>query len=81
MTGGHAALPIWIDFMTSALAGEPVQDFKIPPGVIFVRADTDKGKPATPSNSRSRLVPMRRGTLPPSFRGGAPPGSFGDVQF
>ena len=81
MTGGHAALPIWIDFMSSALAGEPVQDFKIPPGVIFVRADTDKGKPATPSNSRSRLVPMRRGTLPPSFRGGAAPGGFGDVQF
>ncbi|MDX2020597.1 MAG: PBP1A family penicillin-binding protein [Deltaproteobacteria bacterium] len=81
MTGGHAALPIWIDFMTDALRDEPVQDFKIPPGIIFVRADADKGLPATPTNPRSRLVPIKRGTLPPNFRGPAAAGSFADPQF
>lgn len=81
MTGGHAALPIWLDFMTDALQGKPVQDFKVPPGVTFVRADADKGVPASPANPRSRMVPMRRGTLPPSFRTAAQMGTFADPRF
>src|SRR5262249_34532539 len=38
-TGGHAALPIWIEFMTDALADEPVRDFPIPEGVSYARVD------------------------------------------
>ena len=81
MTGGHAALPIWMDYMTEVLRDEPVEDFKIPPGVTFVRADADKGLPASPSNPRSRMVPMRRGTLPPNFRGAGQPATFADPKF
>jgi membrane carboxypeptidase/penicillin-binding protein len=36
-TGGRAALPIWIDFMNTALAERPVSDFAVPEGVEFRR--------------------------------------------
>ncbi len=81
MTGGHAALPIWLDFMTDALKDQPVSEFEVPPGVMFVRADPEKGVPATPANPKSRLVPVQRGALPPAFRSAAHIGSFGDPQF
>jgi penicillin-binding protein 1A len=38
-TGGHAALPIWIEFMGDALADKPVRDFPIPEGVSYARVD------------------------------------------
>lgn len=36
-TGGRAALPIWIDFMNTALADRPASDFPVPEGVEFRR--------------------------------------------
>jgi penicillin-binding protein 1A len=33
-TGGGLSLPIWIDFMASALKDVPVADYAVPPGVI-----------------------------------------------
>jgi penicillin-binding protein 1A len=33
-TGGGLSLPIWIDFMSSALKDVPVADYQVPPGVI-----------------------------------------------
>jgi penicillin-binding protein 1A len=38
-TGGRAALPIWIDFMSKALAQRPVTEFHAPPGVVFAHID------------------------------------------
>ena len=35
-TGGSMSLPVWIDFMGTALKGVPVQEFKAPPGVVNV---------------------------------------------
>lgn len=81
MTGGQTALPIWLDFMTEALGDSAPKAFEPPPGVLFVRADTEKGVPAPPSHPKSRLVPLRRGTLPPAFRSPAHAGSFNDAQF
>lgn len=81
MTGGHTALPIWMDFMTEALRSSPVVDFTIPPGILFVRADPEKGMPASPADPKSRLVPLQRGTLPPAFRGASHAGGFGDPRF
>ena len=34
-TGAIAALPIWTEFMIGAHEGLPVENFKIPPGVVF----------------------------------------------
>jgi penicillin-binding protein 1A len=43
-TGGHAALPIWMDFMKQALADRPVRDFPVPEGVTYARVDPTTGK-------------------------------------
>jgi penicillin-binding protein 1A len=47
-TGATAALPIWIDFMTKALAGRPTKDFTPPPGVVIQRIDKKTGLLARP---------------------------------
>ncbi|MFC4822177.1 penicillin-binding protein 1A [Dokdonella ginsengisoli] len=41
--GAKAALPIWIDFMRSALKDVPEQPFDMPPGVTRVRIDPASG--------------------------------------
>ena len=43
-TGAHAALPMWIAFMQTALKDRPALDFAPPPGVIQVRVDPRSGK-------------------------------------
>jgi penicillin-binding protein 1A len=79
-TGGQVALPIWLSYMQEALGSLPVHDFEPPPGVIFVRADPEKGVPARPQKPGSRLMPLKRGTLPPPFRTGSS-GRFSDERF
>jgi len=41
--GAKTALPIWTDFMTRALAGQPIRDFAQPPGVVVQRIDKATG--------------------------------------
>ncbi len=41
--GGRTALPLWINFMTKALSGQPVRDFSQPPGVVVVQIDPTTG--------------------------------------
>jgi penicillin-binding protein 1B len=52
LSGAQAALPIWIPFMTQALAGRPSQPFAEPEGVTWVDIDKDTGKLATPTCPR-----------------------------
>jgi penicillin-binding protein 1A len=80
-TGGQVALPIWLTYMKEAHKGLPVRDFPVPPGIVFARADPDKGLPATPNKAGSRLTPFRRGTLPPAFKATASGARFSDEQF
>lgn len=80
-TGGQTSLPIWLAFMREALQGEPIRDFAPPPGVVFARADPDKGVPAMPRQKNSRLIPFRRGTLPPAFKTAAYGARFSDEAF
>lgn len=42
-TGGRAALPMWIDFMRTALQGIPDHPPEQPPGLVTVRIDPDTG--------------------------------------
>jgi penicillin-binding protein 1A len=50
-TGGVAALPIWVDFMETALTGRPDQPMAQPEGMVTVRIDAETGRLAS---SRSR---------------------------
>src|SRR5262249_14740459 len=80
-TGGQVALPIWLAYMREALRDLPVRDFQPPSGVIFVRGDPEHGTPAGPSNPKSRLMPFRRGTLPPPFTSAMQGARFSDERF
>jgi penicillin-binding protein 1A len=81
VTGGQVAVPIWLAYMREALRDVPIRDFQPPPGVLFVRADPETGTPAPPSNPKSRLMPFRRGTLPPAFTSGMQGARFSDEKF
>jgi penicillin-binding protein 1A len=50
-TGGQVSLPIWLAYMKEAEKGRPVRDFPVPPGIVFARADPDKGLPALPTKA------------------------------
>jgi penicillin-binding protein 1A len=41
--GASAALPIFVQFMTAALEGQPATPFRVPPGVRLVRVDAETG--------------------------------------
>jgi penicillin-binding protein 1A len=47
--GGSAALPIWIDFMSVALAGKPNIKLPQPNGIVMVKIDAKTGKRVTPN--------------------------------
>jgi len=62
-TGGHAALPIWLDYMSAALAGREQPEFEPPAGIVEVRIDPETGKPV-PDNVRGVVEPFKQGTEP-----------------
>jgi len=51
-TGSRVAVPIWTSFMTSALAGTPTEDFRVPERVVLAPVDLD------PSGTCARPVTM-----------------------
>jgi penicillin-binding protein 1A len=80
-TGGHVSVPIWLAYMRESLKGKPIRDFAPPPGIVFARADAEKGLPALPGQKQSRLIPFKRGTLPPAFKSAAYGARFSDEVF
>lgn len=65
-TGARAALPIWMDVMTEALAGEGLQYFDIPDDVVRVRIDPETGAPVDDRYPEGVGVLFKRGTEPQS---------------
>ena len=65
-TGGHAALPIWLDYMKAALARRPQPEFWAPSGIVEVRIDPDTGK----RSGRGVSEPFKLGTAPTGWEGG-----------
>jgi penicillin-binding protein 1A len=63
-TGGHAALPIWLDFMRDALADRPPRDFAAPPGVVFARIDAKTGELASPGSQVTMFEAFLEGSEP-----------------
>jgi len=63
-TGGRAALPIWIDFMQSALTDAPQQYFDLPDNVSKVHIDPDTGKRAGDGSTSGVPALFIKGTEP-----------------
>src|SRR4029077_12766317 len=64
LSGAQAALPIWVDYMTRALAGRESVGVPIPVGITFAEIDKVTGKlptPACPMTVRSAFI---EGTVP-----------------
>jgi penicillin-binding protein 1A len=53
--GAQAALPMWIEFMRSALKGVPEQPFEMPPGITTARIDKATGQLAPAGDPNSLL--------------------------
>ena len=49
-TGARAALPMWIEYMRTALEGIPESIMERPPGLVFARIDPRTGKLAAPDS-------------------------------
>jgi penicillin-binding protein 1A len=65
-TGGHYALPIWLDYMTKALKNVPQGDF-LPPSenIVWVNIDGETGKRATEETHQPVLEAYLKGNEPP----------------
>jgi len=81
ITGGGAAVPIWLELMQKAHPQTKVRDFAPPPNVTFARVEPWGGDPTGPSTNPTDAVwmPFVRGTLPRNFLSGPPIRSFDDV--
>ena len=75
ITGGGAAVPIWLDFMQKAHPHTKVRDFPIPPNITFARVEPWSGDPTYPG-PEAVWMPFVRGTLPWRFLQPPVVGSF-----
>ena len=68
-TGAVAALPIWLEFMKEAVAGEPIENFLVPEGIVFVKVDAANGEPFGPAHPPKSVKVLsecfKEGTAPP----------------
>jgi penicillin-binding protein 1B len=64
LSGAQAALPIWTQFMSRALAGRNSVPFEAPEGVSFVLIDGETGKLATPNCPKVITESFLPGTEP-----------------
>lgn len=71
--GVFTAAPIWHKFMEAAMAGQPVKDFEVPPGVIQVAYDINTNKPVTSNSKNIRMEPMPWYALPKDIQVSAAP--------
>lgn len=62
--GGRAALPIWVDFMGTALAGVPETTPELPPGLVQARINPDTGLIAALDNPGGIMEVFQSGRLP-----------------
>jgi len=61
--GGRAAAPIWLYFMSQALAGQSIETFPVPEGIVFVKVNPKTGEPS--SGGGSIYESFLEGTTPP----------------
>ncbi|UCF89758.1 MAG: carboxypeptidase, partial [Desulfobacterales bacterium] len=61
ITGARGALPIWVDFMIKATAGEPSREFAIPSNIHFENIDPFTGRAAGDGTPNPVRVALRTG--------------------
>jgi penicillin-binding protein 1B len=64
LSGARAALPIWTQFMRTALAGRASVPFTVPDGIVFADIDAQTGKLATPNCPKIISESVIAGTEP-----------------
>jgi penicillin-binding protein 1A len=62
-TGGHAALPIWMDFWSVVMKDKPIEDYPIPGNIVFVPVD-EMGRPGHPGDPGVQMEAFIAGTEP-----------------
>ena len=63
-TGARAALPIWIAFMSKALADSPVEEFKPPQGIVMKKVNIETGLPTFEESNETIIEAFVEGMLP-----------------
>jgi len=63
-TGSSAALPLWIDFMRTALAGKPEKRLKRPKGLVTVTINAETGELATDQDKDTLFEIFRSENVP-----------------
>lgn len=66
--GGKTAAPVWLYFMEKAMQKTPVESFPVPQGIVFVRVNSQTGKPA--SGAGTIFEAFIEGTTPKDKAGG-----------
>lgn len=69
-TGGRAALPMWIEFMKTALKGSPEKSAVLPVDMVTVRIDPDTGLLARPGSSNAINEIFRANEVPTRMSSG-----------
>ena len=64
LSGGRAAMPIWAEFMKTAVAGKQSISFQVPPGITYADIDRQSGKLALPSCPSTFTEAFAAGTEP-----------------
>jgi penicillin-binding protein 1B len=67
LSGGRAAMPIWAEFMKTAVAGKKSVTFQVPPGITYADIDRQSGKLALPSCPGTFTEAFAAGTEPQEY--------------
>ena len=71
-SGAHAALPIWIAFMSKALESLPVKTFTIPAGIQFAQINSKTGALSKEHSETTTMEVFAKGTVPKAIPIAAP---------
>lgn len=63
-TGGRAAAPIWLDFMSHWHEGKPVKDFPLPAEIVFAKINPKTGQLAGSGDQNSVYMAFAKGAMP-----------------
>jgi penicillin-binding protein 1A len=66
--GGKTAAPIWLYFMEKVLQKTPVESFPVPQGIVFVKVNSQTGKPSSGPGTISEV--FLEGAAPKERAGG-----------
>ncbi|MEA1674922.1 penicillin-binding protein 1A [Nitrospirillum sp. BR 11163] len=78
-TGASVAVPIFKEFMETALADKPSLPFRVPPGVRLVRVNPETGRLAEPGDRKAIWEAFIPGTEPKGGEGVLDGGDSGSV--